>query len=188
MNRPPLVLVGPPGVPVAAVARAVATRVGRTLVDTDEALVAATGRSVTEQLVEDGEEVLRSRERTVVAPALALDAVVALGSGAVLHPATRAELVATGAGAPVVVHLELDAAASARRAGLNAPGAVALGATRARWRALHAERTAVLADVADLGVDASAEDPEVVAEAVLAALARWATTPPSAAGPQDGVL
>lgn len=69
----------------------VATILGKPFVDTDRMIVAAHG-TISEIFANLGEEHFRSLERLAVEDALAQDAIVALGGGAVLNEQTQADL------------------------------------------------------------------------------------------------
>jgi shikimate kinase len=69
----------------------VATILGKPFVDTDRVIVAAHG-AIAEIFATLGEEHFRSLERLAVEDALAQDAIVALGGGAVLNEQTQADL------------------------------------------------------------------------------------------------
>ena len=66
-----LVLVGMMGVGKTTVAKVVAERLGRPVVDTDHTIEASTGRSVRDIFSTDGEDAFRSIESQVLADALA---------------------------------------------------------------------------------------------------------------------
>ena len=70
----------------------VATILGKPFVDTDRTIVAAHG-TIADIFANLGEEHFRSLERLAVEDALAQDAVVALGGGAILNEQTQADLV-----------------------------------------------------------------------------------------------
>ncbi len=91
----PVVLIGPPGAGKTTVGRRVAKALGLPFTDTDRAIVQAHG-SIADIFREHGEPRFRQLERAQVAAALAEDGVVSLGGGAVLDPATRADLAAAG--------------------------------------------------------------------------------------------
>lgn len=170
-----LVLVGPPGAPVAEVAAVLADRWGAPLADTDVLVAGRTGRTPADLLVQDGEEALREVERAVALPALAAGTgVVALSSGAVEDEQVRAALAAWSAGGGHVVLLDLAPTTAARRAGLHA-GSTALVGTRARWRALFDARHPRYLEVATLVVAVDELDVAGAADAVDAGLV----------GPQD---
>jgi shikimate kinase len=69
----------------------VAAILGKPFVDTDRMVVASHG-SIAHLFAEFGEEHFRALERIAVEDALAQDAVVALGGGAILNDATQADL------------------------------------------------------------------------------------------------
>jgi shikimate kinase len=69
----------------------VAALVGKPFVDTDRMIVAEHG-TIADVFANFGEEHFRALERVAVEDALAQDAVVALGGGAILNQATQADL------------------------------------------------------------------------------------------------
>jgi shikimate kinase len=69
----------------------VATILGKPFVDTDRMIVAAHG-TIADIFANFGEEHFRSLERLAVEDALAQDAIVALGGGAILNEQTQADL------------------------------------------------------------------------------------------------
>lgn len=93
MTRPLLVLIGPPGAGKSRIGKSVARELGVQFVDTDRIIVAEHG-PITEIFADHGEPHFRAIERDVVARVLRgeADAVVALGGGAILDPATQADL------------------------------------------------------------------------------------------------
>ena len=102
---PRVVLVGPMGSGKSAVGALLAADLGVVLRDTDADVEAAAGRPVAAVFAAEGEPGFRVRERAAVAAALREhDGVLSLGGGAVLDPATRADLAGLSAfGAPVVL-------------------------------------------------------------------------------------
>lgn len=162
---PRVVLVGPMGSGKSTVAALVAEHLGATALDTDAAVEAAAGRTVAEVFAEAGEAGFRALERDAVRAALASDAVVSLGGGAVLDPATRTDLAAV----PVVA-LAVSWRCAAARVGDAASRPLLAGDPRARWEAVSAAREGLYREVADAVVDTDDRSPERVAAEVLRAL------------------
>ncbi|MEE8169110.1 MAG: shikimate kinase, partial [Phycisphaerae bacterium] len=79
-----IVLIGHRACGKTTVGRALAQRLGRPFVDTDELVTAAAGRTVRDIFEQEGEAGFRSRERAAVVQATSADAsVIAVGGGAV---------------------------------------------------------------------------------------------------------
>jgi shikimate kinase len=90
-SGPHLVVIGAPGAGKTRVGKRVARLLKVTFIDTDRRIVAAHGPIAT-IFAERGEAWFRQVERAEVAKALSEDAVVSLGGGAVLDPATQEQL------------------------------------------------------------------------------------------------
>lgn len=91
--EPKIVLVGFMGAGKTTVGRAVAARLGRPFVDTDELIAAVAGRSIATIFAEDGEPFFRRLEAEAIIEVLTgAPAVVSLGGGAVGSPAVREAL------------------------------------------------------------------------------------------------
>jgi shikimate kinase/3-dehydroquinate synthase len=120
----------------------VARRVGRTFVDTDRAVVEASGKSIPELFAEGS---FRSVEEQAVADALELRAnsVIAFGGGAVMTDAVRAAL---DAQQPFVVHLDVGVEEAWER---SRGGVRPLAQDEDEFRRLYAERQPVYREVAD---------------------------------------
>jgi shikimate kinase len=89
-----LVLVGLMGSGKTTVARIVADRLGREVIDSDAVIERATGRTVRQIFADDGEEAFRSLESAALIEALAspVPAVIAAAGGVVLRDENRAAL------------------------------------------------------------------------------------------------
>ncbi len=166
MVSPRVVLVGPMGSGKSTVAALVAQRLGVAPLDTDQLVEARAGRSVAEVFAADGEAAFRALERRAVHEALTgHGGVVSLGGGAVLDPATRAEL----AGLPVVA-LEVTWRWAQRRLGAAVSRPLLAADPRRRWEEITASRAALYAEVAVAQVDTDGTSPEEVADRVVAAI------------------
>lgn len=166
MSSPVVVLVGPPGAGKSTVGELLARVYGVGFRDTDADVEAAAGRSVADVFLEDGEETFRALERAAVIAGLAEhDGVLALGGGAVLDPATQADLAAH-----TVVFLDVSLAEAAPRVGLSGARPLLVGNPRARWQALMAQRRPIYERVATVRVGTDGIAPDEVVQRVLDAL------------------
>jgi shikimate kinase len=167
MNRgPQAVLIGPMGVGKSTVGALLAERLGVGYRDTDEDIVTAQGRPISEIFVDEGEPVFRALEKAAVARAVAEhDGVLALGGGAILDPDTRTLLT----GLPVVF-LDVDVAEAIKRVGLNTARPLLVVNPRQQWRTLMEARRPLYTEVARVVVATDGRTPEEVAQDVLDAL------------------
>ncbi len=163
---PAIVLVGPMGVGKSTVGVLLAERIGRGFRDTDDDIVAAEGRPISDIFVDEGEPYFREVEQQAVRTALAEhDGVLALGGGAVLDESVRALL----AGHPVV-YLSMDVDEAVKRTGLNVARPLLAVNPRRQWRELMEQRRHLYTEVAHAVVATDNRPPEEVAQAVLDAL------------------
>jgi shikimate kinase len=154
------------GVGKSTVGALLAQWLGTTCRDTDDDVVQAAGKSVSDIFLEDGEERFRALERDAVAAAVRdHDGVLSLGGGAVLAPETRALLT----GLPVVF-LEMSVSSAVKRVGLDAPRPLLILNPRQQWKALMEQRRPLYTEVARAIVDTEDRTPEQVARAVMDAL------------------
>jgi shikimate kinase len=162
-----VVLVGPPGSGKTTVGRVLARRMGLPFTDIDALIVERAGKSIADMFTEDGEDVFRVLERTVVAEALAsTDGVLALGGGSVLAAVTRERLRGHR-----VVHLTVGLADGIRRTGMSGARPLLAGVNpRATFKALLDARAPLYREVAAYEIDTSRRSPNQVVHAVLVAL------------------
>lgn len=160
---PRVVLVGPPGSGKTTVGRALADLLEVPMHDTDEAIVKAQGRSISDIFVEDGEGAFRDLERAEVARALEAETgVVALGGGAPLDPTTEVLLASH-----VVVFLDVGIADAAKRVGFDGSRPLLAVNPRSSWVRMMADRRPIYERVSAHRVDTAGRPPgEVAAEVV----------------------
>ena len=156
------VLVGPPGSGKSTVGAALAARLGLPLHDTDAAIEAAAGRSISDIFIEDGEPTFRELERAEVARAVEQeDGVLALGGGAPVDPLTEQVLAGQ-----VVVFLDVGIADASKRVGFDQSRPLLAVNPRASWVRLMNERRPVYERVATHRVDTAGRTPDAVAEEI----------------------
>jgi shikimate kinase len=165
-GRPLVVLVGPMGAGKSTVGALLAQRMGVRLRDTDDDIVASTGREIGEIFVDDGEPRFRELERSAVRTALGEHTgVLALGGGAVLSPESRDLLQGH-----TVVFLDVGLADAVRRVGLGTSRPLLLGNVRGRLKGLLDERHHLYREVATVTVDTSGRTPEHVVDEIAKAV------------------
>lgn len=164
---PCVVLTGPPGSGKTTVGRAVAALLGVELRDTDHAIEAQQGRSISDIFVEDGEPRFRELERAVVASSLATHrGVLSLGGGAVMEPVTAAAL----AGRPVVF-LDVGIADAANRVGFNRSRPLLAVNPRAQWTRMMEVRRPTYERLARFTVQTTGRTPRDIAAEIVRLLA-----------------
>lgn len=179
---PAVVLIGPPGAGKSTVGAAVAATTGLALLDTDTLVEERAGTSIAELFIDRGEAEFRALEREAVVHALTTHTgVLALGGGAILDPATQADL----EGLPVV-YLEVSLRDAARRAGFDQGRPLLALNPRGQWLALMEKRRATYERLARLRIDTDGREPQAVADDVVAGLGMRAPTGAEAAPAPDG--
>ena len=159
---PRVVLIGPPGSGKSTVGAALAARLGLPLHDTDAAIEAAAGRSISDIFIEDGEPTFRELERAEVARAVEQeDGVLALGGGAPVDPLTEQVLAGQ-----VIVFLDVGIADASKRVGFDQSRPLLAVNPRASWVRLMNERRPVYERVATHRVDTAGRTPDAVAEEI----------------------
>lgn len=163
MTGPAVILIGPMGVGKTTVGELLAERLGTVCRDTDQDIVDAVGKPISEIFLDEGEQHFRELERAAVRTALSEHTgVLALGGGAVLAPETRELL----AGAPVIF-LEMGLTEAVKRVGLDAPRPLLMMNPRKQWRELMEERRPLYTDVARAVVSTEQRTPDEVADEIL---------------------
>ena len=162
-ERPVVVLIGPPGSGKTTIGQALAGALDIAFHDTDAAIEADQGCSISDIFVLDGEPAFRALERAEVARAVEAHAgVVALGGGAPMDAETQEVL-----DGQVVVFLDVGIADAAKRVGFDASRPLLAINPRAAWTKLMNERRPTYERLATHRVDtAGREVDDVVTEIV----------------------
>ena len=162
--RRAIVLIGPMGAGKTSIGRRVARALGLRFFDTDMPIVRDHG-PIPEIFERLGEARFRQLERAAVTEALTGGGVVALGGGAILDAATRADLAAHRVVLLTVSpHIVTGRIHGANRPLLNGEDPIA------RWQTIFAERRGRYEEVADITLDTSSGP----LAAVVAEIVAWA--------------
>jgi shikimate kinase len=166
-----IVLTGFMGSGKTTVGPLVAARLGWNFVDLDDVIEAEAGATIAELFSRHGEAAFRDREHAAIARLAAGDALVlALGGGAIEHPATRALLLT--APDTLLVHLEVELATTlARCQGTEQTRPVL--ADQANLASRY-QRRLPLYRTAHISISVDALTPQQVMEAILSAAAKTA--------------
>ncbi|HWI31718.1 MAG TPA: shikimate kinase [Microbacterium sp.] len=157
-----IVLIGPMGAGKSSVGRRVAKALRVGFFDTDVAIIKAHG-PIPDLFRSHGEPHFRALERQAVIDGLATGGVVALGGGAVLDPATRADL----ARHRVVLLTVAPRVVAARLRDTSRP--LLQGEDpMATWTRISEERAPLYAEVADVTFDTSTGPLSEVTRAIVA--------------------
>ncbi|MEV0788191.1 shikimate kinase [Kribbella sp. NPDC050459] len=163
---PVVVLVGPPGSGKSTIAALLAERLEARHRDTDSDVEAGAGKPISEIFVDEGEPQFRALERAAIVAALLDDGeVLSLGGGAILDPATRADLAGH-----TVVFLDVSLGEASKRVGLSVARPLLLGNVRTQLRNLMEARRPLYAEVAKLTVMTDAKTPDQIADEILGQL------------------
>lgn len=165
MSTPPVVLIGPMGAGKTRVGKRVARLLGVGFTDTDKVIVAEHG-PIADLFAAHGEPYFRGLERAAVADALTTGDVVSLGGGAVLDPATQADLHDQR-----VAFLTVTARAVEGRLGEGKRPLLRNGVSD--WQRIFDERRDIYEGLSGLTIDTSHRPYDSIAEEV----AEWARTP-----------
>ena len=156
---PRVVLMGPPGAGKTTVGRALAALLGVELRDTDHAIEAQQGRSISDIFLDEGEPRFRELERAEVSCSLASHrGVLSLGGGAVMDPTTAAALAGH-----TVVFLDVGIADAAKRVGFNHSRPLLAVSPRAQWTRMMGMRRPTYERLATFTVLTTGRTPQDIA-------------------------
>ena len=162
-----IVLTGFMGSGKSTVGPLIATRLGWRFLDADDVIEAEAEMKIAEIFARHGEAAFREREHVAIARlAETDDLVLALGGGAIEHPATRALLL--NAPGTLLVHLEVELATTLKRCSGTEQTRPVL-ADQANLASRY-QRRLPLYRMAHVTIGVDAMTPEQVVDAILAAM------------------
>ena len=156
----PVVFIGPMAAGKSRIGHQVAQDLGLEFIDTYAVIVEQHG-PISDIFATSGEEHFRQLEADVIARALQSDAIVSIGGGGVLHPATR-ELLADA----VVVYLSVDAESVKSRLGGGKRPLLKNGLDD--WQRIYDERRSTYEELATIHIDTSNRDIDAIADEIAA--------------------
>jgi len=158
-----VVLIGPPGSGKTTVGRALATLLGVAFRDTDQAVEAQEGRSISDIFMDEGEPWFRQLEQAEVASSLATySGVLSLGGGAVMDPATRAAMLGH-----TVVFLDVGIADAAKRVGFDRSRPMLAVNPRGQWMQMMEVRRPTYERLATFTVQTAGRTPQDIAAEIV---------------------
>jgi shikimate kinase len=132
--------------------------------DTDEVIVAQTGKSISEIFLEEGEDAFRLLEKAVLRQELLSDdTVLALGGGAPISIDAQSALRAI---ASPVIYFDISLASVAPRIGFNRDRPLLLSNPRGQWETLMQERRPIYEAIADKVIDVNGKSEDDIVKEI----------------------
>lgn len=161
---PRLILIGPMGSGKTTIGKLMANKLNVPFRDTDEVIVAQTGKSVSEIFLEDGEDAFRLLEKAVLRQELLSDdTVLALGGGAPISIDAQSALRAI---ASPVIYFDISLASVAPRIGFNRDRPLLLSNPRGQWETLMQERRPIYEAIADKVIDVNGKSEDDIVKEI----------------------
>lgn len=161
---PRIILIGPMGSGKSTIGQKLAADLSANFRDTDQMIVAQSGREISDIFIEDGEEAFRALEKIILRTALLEDgAVLALGGGACMSIDAQSALRASGA---FIVYLKISLASVSSRVGFNQGRPLLMGNPRAQWQALMNERAPIYEGLASYVAEVDNKSVEEIADEI----------------------
>jgi shikimate kinase len=158
-----VVLIGPPGSGKTTVGGVLAELLGVDLLDSDQAIEAQQGKSISDIFMDEGEARFRELERTEVASSLASHSgVLSLGGGAVMDPAASAALAGR-----TVVFLDVGIVDAAKRVGFDRSRPLLAVNPRAQWIRMMDVRRPTYEALATFTVQTGGRTPQDIAAEIV---------------------
>lgn len=155
---PRIILIGPMGAGKTTVGKLLADQFQSPFRDTDEMIVAQTGREISDIFIEDGEEEFRKLEKIILRSALLEDnSILSLGGGACLSLDAQSAIKASGS---FVVYLKISLATASSRVGFNQGRPLLMGNPRAHWQSLMNDRAPIYQDLSHFLCEVDGKSPE----------------------------
>jgi shikimate kinase len=159
-----IVLIGPPGAGKTSVGRALSKELSMPFIDSDSEIEKATGKTISEIFVDDGEQVFRKMEVEIVSKLLTdFAGVIALGGGAPITLETQQKLESSDFS---IIFIDVSISQAANRIGFNKDRPLLLINPRQQWLNLMNDRRPIYERLASEIVSSDNKKPVEVAKII----------------------